>query len=138
MDLGGQLDETSFTDLEYDAESLINWYTFNRLFRPEWADALNSPQLKRCMYQLIKLKQLEDAVIMSGAGIGGYGWNKEAGIIKESNDGVTTEYNLLSSGDLLAYTNGAKPKKELIDRYLGSIVNDLGRRLLYRGIYPGE
>ncbi len=140
MDLGGQLDETSFTDLEYDAESTINWYTFNRLFKDEWKFALETPQLKRCMYQLIKLKQLEDALIMTGVGgaLGGVGWSKEAGIVKESNDGVTTEYNLLSSGDLLAYANGTKPKKELIDRYLGSIINDLGRRLLYRGLYPGE
>ena len=139
MDLGGQLDETSFTDLEYDAESTINWYTFNRLQRPEWADALSTPELKRCVYQLIKLKQLEDSLIMTGmGGYGGVGWSKEAGVVKESNDGVTTEYNLLSSGDLLAYANGAKPKKDLIDRYLGSIVNDLGRRLLYRGLYPGE
>ena len=140
IDLGGQLDETSFTDLEYDAESTINWYTFNRLQKDEWKDALTSPQLKRCVYQLIKLKQLEDALLMSGAGgvIGGVGWTKDAGIVKESNDGVTTEYNLLSAGDLLAYANGAKPKKDLIDRYLGSIVNDLGRRLLFRGIYPGE
>lgn len=138
-DLGGQLDETSFTDLEYDAESTINWYTFNRLQRPEWASALTSPELKRCVYQLIRLKQLELTILLSGSGITDVGgFTKEAGVIKESNDGVTTEYNLLSSGDLLAYTNGSRPKKELVDRYLGSIVNDLGRRLLYRGVYPGE
>ena len=138
-ELGGQLDETSFNDLEYDAESIINWYTFNRLQKDEWKDALDTPELKRCVYQLIKLKQLEDSLIMSGAGgVGGIGWTKEAGVVKESNDGVTTEYNLLSSGDILAYATGARPKKELIDRYLGSIVNDLGRRLLYRGVYPGE
>ena len=136
---GGTLDETSFKDLEYDAESTINWYTFNRLFREEWSAALNSEPLKRCVYQLIRLKQLEETLLASGAGaVGGIGWTKEAGIVKESNDGVTTEYNVLSSGELLAYANGAKPKKELIDRYLSCIVNDLGRRLLYRGIYPGE
>ena len=31
-----------------------------------------------------------------------------------------------------------KPKKDIIDRYLGSVVNDLGRKLLFRGLYPGE
>ena len=139
QEYGGQLDETSFNDLEYDAESIINWYTFNRLFKPEWAAVLEAPELKRCMYQLIRLKQLELTILMSGSGVTGVGgFTKEAGVIKESNDGVTTEYNLLSSGDLLAYTNGARPKKELVDRYLGSIVNDLGRRILYRGVYPGE
>ena len=135
---GGQLDETSFTDLEFDAESTINWYTFNRLFKDEWSAVLETEQFKRCVYQLIRIKQLENELIMGGVGTGGIGWTKEPGIVKESNDGVTTEYNVLSSGELLAYANGARPKKDIIDRYLGSIVNDLGRRLLYRGIYPGE
>lgn len=139
QNFGGTLDETSFQDLEYDAESTINWYTFNRLFKTEWADALETEQLKRCVYQLIRLKQLEETLLASGGGTGwGPSWTKEAGVIRESNDGVTTEYNLLSSGELLAYAHGTKPKKELIDRYLGSIINDLGRKLLYRGIYPGE
>ena len=138
QEYGGTLDETSFQDLEFDAESTINWFTFNRLFKPEWADALETDQLKRCVYQLIRIKQLENELIMGGLGGGGIGWTKEPGIVKESNDGVTTEYNVLSSGDLLAYANGTRPKKDIIDRYLSSIVNDLGRRLLYRGIYPGE
>ena len=139
QEYGGQLDETSFNDLEYDAESTINWFTFNRLLRPEWQTVLGSPGLKRCMYQLINIKQIENTLLASSGGIGwAVGWTKEAGITKESNDGVTTEYNLLSSGELLAYANGSKPKKDIIDRYLGSIVNDLGRKLLYRGIYPGE
>ena len=43
---GGQLDETSFNDLEYDAESTVNWYTFNRLKKPEWAAVLNTEELK--------------------------------------------------------------------------------------------
>ena len=135
---GGALDETSFQDLEFDAESTINWYTFNRLFRDEWKAALETEQLKRCVYQLIRLKQLEEELLFGGAGTGGIGWSKGPGIVKESNDGVTTEYNVLSSGELLAYALGTRPKKELIDRYLSSIINDLGRRLLYRGIYPGE
>ena len=135
---GGQLDETSFNDLEFDAESTINWFTFNRLYKEEWADALETEQLKRCVYQLIRIKQLENELLMGGLGGGGIGWEKGPGIVKESNDGVTTEYNVLSSGDLLAYANGTRPKKDIIDRYLSSIVNDLGRRLLYRGIYPGE
>ena len=136
---GGTLDETSFNDLEYDAESTINWYTFNRLLKPEWSEALNTEGLKRCMYQLIRLKQLEDTLLASSGGAGwGVGWTKEAGITQETNDGVSTSYNVLSSGELLAFANGSKPKQDLIDRYLGSIVNDLGRKLLYRGLYPGE
>lgn len=137
---GGTLDEPAFNDLEYDAESTVNWYTFNRLKRPEWASALNSEDLRRCMYQLIKLKQMEDALITSSVGVvgTGVGWTKEAGITQETNDGVSVSYNTLSSGELMAYINGTKTKGELIDRYLSSVINDLGRSLLYRGVYPGE
>lgn len=137
---GGTLDETAFRDLEYDAESTINWYTFNRLKRPEWSSALRSEDLKRCVYQLIRYKQMEDELLSASTGGASYGvgWTKEAGITKESNDGVTTSYNTLSSGELMAKFSGAKTKEDLIDRYLNGVLNDLGHSLLYRGIYPGE
>ena len=137
---GGQLDETSFNDLEFDAESTVNWYTFNRLQKPEWSEALDTPELKRCVYQLIRIKELENSLLAASAGGAGWGigWTKEAGITQESNDGVSTSYNLLSSGELLAFAQGKKNTQDLVNRYLGSIVNDLGRKLLYRGIYPGE
>lgn len=139
--MGGALDETAFTDLEYDAESTINWYTFNRLKKDEWASVLDTDELKRCMYQLIRLKQMEDELLAASSGgvsIGGIAWTKEAGITQESNDGVTTSYNTLSSGELMAYLNGTKTKQDLVDRYLAGIVNDLGQEILYRGLYPGE
>jgi len=141
QEYGGTLDETAFKDLEYDAESTINWYTFNRLKKPEWAEVLETEELKRCMYQLIRLKQLEQSLIESssgGIGAGGIGWTKEAGVTQESNDGVSVSYNTLSSGELLAYLNGSKTKGDLVRQYLESIVNDLGRKILYRGVYPGE
>lgn len=138
QNMGGTLDETSFTDLEFDAESTVNWYTFNRLFKPEWASVLDSEYLKRCMYQLIKLKDLENALLNSGNVSLTAGKTVEAGIIKESNDGVTTEYNVPSSSDLLAYAHNDKEKQNLVQKYLGPVVNELGRRILYRGIYPGE
>ena len=139
QEYGGALDETSFQDLEYDAESTVNWYTFNRLKRPEWSAVLETEELKRCVYQLIRVKQLEYDLLAASSGGGfGIGWQKDAGITQEMNDGVSTSYNVLSSAELLAFASGTKPKKEIIDRYLGSIVNDLGRKLLYRGIYPNE
>ncbi len=139
-DYGGTLDETAFNDLEFDAESVINWYTFNRLKRDEWKDALESEELKRCVYQLIRLKQMEDELLASSTGGAGWGvgWTKEAGITQESNDGVSTSYNTLSSGELMAHFNSSQTKDELINKYLGSIMNDLGRKLLYKGVYPGE
>ena len=140
QNMGGTLDETAFNDLEFDAESTINWYTFNRLQRPEWSSALNTDGLKRCVYQLIKLKQMEDALLASSSGGFGAsgGWTKEAGITQESNDGVSVSYNTLSSGELMGFVNGGKTKEGLVNQYLGCIVNNLGRKLLYRGIYPGE
>lgn len=137
---GGTLEETAFNDLEFDAESVVNWYTFNRLKRPEWKDVLSSEELKRCMYQLIRIKQLENELLASSVGgIGfGVGWTKEAGITQESNDGVSVSYNTMSSGELMEYFNGTKTKDDIIQKYLGSIINDLGRNILYRGIYPGE
>lgn len=137
---GGTLDETAFQDYEFDAESTINWYTFNRLKKPEWEKAIHSEELKRCVYQLIRLKVMEDSLVASSNGGAGWGvgWTKEAGITKESNDGVSTSYNVMSTGELMAYFNGSKTKDDLIEKYLNSIVNDLGRQLLYRGIYPGE
>ena len=139
-DMGGTLDETAFQDLEFDAESTINWYTFNRLKRKEWEKTLETEELKRCMYQLIRVKQIEQELLSaSSGGVGvGVGWTKEAGITQESNDGVSVSYNTLSSGDLMAYANGTKNKTDLVTRYLGSVVNDLGRNILYRGVYPGE
>lgn len=139
-DYGGTLEEAEFQDLEYDAESTVNWYTFNRLKRPEWSSVLRSEALKRCMYQLIRWKQMETELLSaSSGGIGfGHGWVKEAGITQQSNDGVSTSYNTLSSGDLMAYFNGAKTKEDLMQRYLNGIVNDLGQSILYRGLYPGE
>lgn len=137
---GGTLDEAAFTDLAYDAESEINWYTFNRLKRPEWAYVLETQELKRCMYQLIRIKQIENELLASSVGGVGLGtaWKKEAGITQETNDGVSVSYNTMSSGDIMAYVNGDKTKQDLIKKYLGSMVNDLGRQLLYRGIYRGE
>lgn len=137
---GGTLDETAFADLEYDAESTINWYTFNRLKRDEWKDALKSSELKRCVYQLIRYKQMEDELLAASTGSASYGvgWKKEPGITKESNDGVSTSYNTLSSGELLAKFSGAKTKEGVIEQYLNGVLNDLGHSLLYRGIYPGE
>lgn len=137
---GGTLDETTFQDLEFDAESTINWHTFNRLKRPEWESVLQDESLKRCMYQLIRLKQMEDELLASSTGGAGWGigWKKEAGVTGESNDGVSTTYNTMSAGDLMAYFNGSKTKDDLINQYLNSIINDLGYSILYRGIYPGE
>ena len=137
---GGTLSEAEFRDLEYDAESTVNWYTFNRLKRPEWSDALDTEDLKRCMYQLIRYRQMELELLASSNGSVSLGvaWTKEPGITQQSNDGVSTSYNVLSSGELLAKFDGEKTKQDVVNRYLNGIRDDLGRSILYRGYYPGE
>lgn len=140
VEYGGTLDETTFENAEFDAEATVDWYTFNRLHRDEWQSALSNSRLKRCMYHLIALKQKEEELLnASTGGVGvGIGWTKHAGITKESNDGVVTSYNTLSSGELMSFVNGDKMKRDILDRYLNGVINELGQSLLYRGIYPGE
>ena len=31
QNMGGTLDETAFNDFEFEAETIVDWYTFNRL-----------------------------------------------------------------------------------------------------------
>ena len=43
----------------------------------------------------------------------------------------TTKYTI-------EFVNGDKMKRDILDRYLNGVINELGQSLLYRGIYPGE
>ena len=49
--MGGTLDEPTFNDLEYEAEALVNWYTFNRLTK----DTQIPSEVKRLIKYLINL-----------------------------------------------------------------------------------
>ena len=63
--MGGTLDETTFNDLEFEAEALVNWYTFNRLKK----DTNFPDELKRLMKYLIGLAQSKAEVLnASGSG----------------------------------------------------------------------
>lgn len=140
QEMGGALEETAFRNLEFDAESTVNWYTFNRLKKPEWASVLETEELKRCVYQLLRIKQAEEELLAgSMSGLVFTSGNKvSAGIVEQDNDGVKTKYNVASSKDMLEYLDGAKTKQDIVQRYLGSVLNELGQSILYRGIYPGE
>ena len=127
---GGTLEETTFQDLAFEAESVINWWTFNRLQNEEtYPEAV-----KRCMYKLISLiSDRQKAMIVDAAGTNGV---ITAGITGESNDGVSTTYNTLSAGEA---ADTLKDEMHLAIRmYLQGIKNSLGHNLLYRGVYPGE
>ena len=59
-----------------------------------------------------------------------------ATVASQSNDGVSISYNTLSAKDLLQ--SSEQDVMTCIKRYLQGVTNNLGRKLLYRGFYPGE
>ena len=130
QNMGGTLDETAFNDFEFEAESSIDWYTFSRLQKmttyPE--------KVKRCMYSLIKMTSQK-------ANLLGTAPESEEGTINgtiasQSNDGVSVSYNVLSASE--AYKLASDEIGNTIKKYLDGVTDELGRKLLYRGLYPGE
>ena len=134
-DMGGTLDETLFNSLVLDAQGYIDWFTFNRLWKEEWRTEDVMERVKICMYQLISLVAAKQNLITpQGTNAGGI--NLNAQVSQQSNDGVSTTYAVLS-GELL-FSHAKKEIEDTINRYLNGIVNSVGRKLLYRGLYPGE
>lgn len=128
--MGGTLDETTFDDLEFEAEALVNWYTFNRL-----KNDTNFPEeLKRLMKYLINLMQAKNSVVGSSAN--GSTAGAGANITSQSNDGVSISYNVLNASELAQTCK--QEAAEAIDKYLQGVMNEAGRLLLYRGVYPNE
>lgn len=133
QEYGGTLDETAFNNFEFEAEAVIDWYTFNRL-----QNNTNYPdKLKQCMYRLINMAQERAAAMALGEAV-----NSESTegtgvtIASRSNDGVSISYNVISASELFD-----KLKNEMgntVRLYLNGVVNELGRKVLYRGLYPGE
>lgn len=133
IQMGGTLDETAFIDLEFEAQAIVDWWTLNRLEN----ETEYPEKVKMCIYKLIKLirdKQLAQAVNTSNTTDGGVAVN--AGILRQSNDGVTTDYNVLSVYDVI--DNSKDEIEHTVRMYLNGVRNSLGRKLLYRGIYPDE
>lgn len=131
QNMGGTLDETLFNEFEFEAETQVDWYTFNRLRNEE-----EYPErLKRCMYALISLiYRVQQASMLGDDGSGDS--NINAAVASQSNDGVSISYNVMSAHDVV---ESSKTEIEsIIQRYLQGVMNSLGRAVLYRGLYPGE
>lgn len=126
--MGGTLEEIPFTNFEFQAEAEINYATFNRLKK----DNTIPEEVKRLTYYLINLLEKKAAAFSLGKGDTGDGTY----ITSQSNDGVSISYNGMSPSDLieLCKTDSLKAIKS----YLEGVTNEAGRKLLYRGIYPGE
>lgn len=128
QNMGGTLDEATFNDLEFEAESIINWYTFNRLKN----DTTYPVEVKRLMKYLINLAASKQTVV------GGSGSDTDSAkqIASQSNDGISVSYNILSAKDLM--DNVKDEAENATKRYLQGVMNEAGRKLLYRGVYPDE
>ena len=134
-ELGGTLDETLFDTYLLDAQAYIDWHTFNRLWKEEWRTEDVMERVKICVYQLIGLVAATNNLIVPQVQSTG-GINVNAQISTQSNDGVSSTYAVFSAE--LLYQKAKQEITSNINRYLSGVVNSAGRRLLYRGLYPGE
>lgn len=126
--MGGELDEATFNNFEFEAESIINWYTFNRLKN----DSTFPTEVKRLMFYLIGLAN-KKAHSLAGNNDGS---GQAAVISSQSNDGVSVSYNVLGAKDML---ESVKSESETaVRQYLWGVMNEAGHMLLYRGVYPNE
>lgn len=128
---GSALEETVFQQIEFESRTIIDWWTFNRLQNEE-----DYPEaVKRCMFALIKLlQQKQQAMVVDASAI--EDGSVQAGITGESNDGVSTTYNVMSAKEAVDTMKGEL--ENTIRMYLSGVRNSLGRKVLYRGLYPNE
>lgn len=126
--MGGTLDETAFNNFEFEARSVIDWYTFNRLKK----ETEYPEEVKRCIFKLIEMVQAKNTSLS----LGDDGSGSTTAIASQSNDGVSISYNVMSASRL--FDNAKSEMKATIQQYLNGVVNSLGHRLLYRGVYPDE
>lgn len=131
INMGGTLDEPTYLNYEFEAEALVNWYTFNRFKK----DTQFPDELKRLMKYLVDLIQ-QKATILDTSGTAGAAESGKGVVQSQSNDGVSVSYNILSATDLMNTVKEEATKK--IDMYLQGVMNEAGRKVLYRGFYPGE
>lgn len=127
---GANIEETAFQQMEFEARSIIDWWTFNRLQQ----ESQYPEAVQRCMFKLIQLLDTKQkALVVDAQSTDGV---VKAGIASESNDGVSTSYNTLSARE--AIDTMKNEIESTIRMYLGSVRNSLGQKVLYRGIYPNE
>ena len=126
QELGGTLTEEEFNPLEFKAETKVDWYTFNRLAK----DTTFDNKIPLCVKEIIAiLQRLENAK-------NGLNADGSVSIVKQSNDGVSTDYNALSPSETI--DKAEKEIEETIKLYLYKVKNEAGKIILYRGIYKDE
>jgi hypothetical protein len=127
--MGGTLEYTAFVNLEFEAEALINYYTFDRL-----QSEIEIPEaVIRCMFKLVSLAQTKQQAFSLGQSENS---NSSVSITSQSNDGVSISYNTISASEI--FEKARDEFKLCIMQYLSGIRNSSGQRLLYRGLYKYE
>ena len=136
LQMGGntEVSETAFANLEFEARTQINYWTFDRLTKEETLPE----EVKRCMYWIIGKILAQQALLNASLpGVSGEDTVvSKGGIMRESNDGVSVTYNTVSATSIM--NNLGSEIKKAVDSYLGSVRTSLGRKVTYRGIYPDE
>ena len=132
IEMGGTLDEATFKEYEFEARALIDWYTFDRLKKEETLPA----EVKECMYMLIRYIEDKNNLLKLGSPVADASSEIAPQIVSVSNDGVSTTYAQWKFAD--AYKYYKAEMDDIINKCLRTALNSLGRKLLYRGLYPGE
>ena len=124
---GGTLDETAYEAVEFEAQSILNWLTYNRLRDEE----TYPEEVKRCIFDLISLITMKRNALLSTGGN-----DSDSTIAKMENDGVSITYNTMSAADLFEKLHVDATR--LVVRYLSGVKNSKGKYLTYRGLYEDE
>jgi hypothetical protein len=127
--MGGTLDETAFNIFEFEAEARINYYTMDRLKN----DTVIPQAVKMLVFKLIALVQEIQESISLGKSSNS---TTTPSITQQTHDGVSTSYNAMAASDVFTACKDSIATD--INNYLQGVVNEAGRKLLYRGYYPGE
>lgn len=132
IQMGGEaLEDTAYENLEFEARTQIDWWTFGRLKN----ETEQQEAVKRCMYKLIELLDKQQKVLMVDA-VDEDG-NIKAGLMAhQSNDGVSSTYNVITGN--MAVRVLKSQLDNTIKMYLQDVRDSLGRKVLYRGLYPNE
>lgn len=131
--MGGTLSENIFDDYCFRAEALVNYATFNRLKK----EAEIPDVVKRLIKYIIDMVQKRaDSLSLGNSLDSSSNAPNSIYITSQSNDGVSATYSGMASTDLFSLCDDEIKKS--INLYLDGVMNEAGRKLLYRGLYPGE
>lgn len=115
VSLGGGLDESTFSVLEFRAEKVLDQITFGRLQK----DTVFSETVQRTMLEIIRLYAAADDVLLTGA------------VKSESNDGYSID---LLEDSIITPSKADKLAGDVIERYLIGEKNQDGEYLLSRWV----